>query len=92
MAYADIKELATGQVYTGKQAKDLGLVDELGSKNEVKAYLEKELNTSVEFVYYKKPKTFIQSLTESISEQSYHIGEGIGSKILSKSDEGILKV
>jgi protease-4 len=31
---ADVKELATGQVYTGTQALELGLVDEMGGLNE----------------------------------------------------------
>ena len=38
---AQVKELATGQVYTGQQAKELGLVDVLGGLNEAIEEAEK---------------------------------------------------
>jgi protease-4 len=37
-----VKTIADGRVVTGRQAKALGLVDELGGEDEARAWLEKE--------------------------------------------------
>lgn len=71
-------EIGSGLFYTGTEAKELGLVDELGNKPEVIKYLEQELNTSIKTKTYHKEKTFIQTLSQLMSEQSYFLGRGIG--------------
>lgn len=39
-----VREIATGQVYLGTEAKELGLVDYLGSRQDAIAFLESKLN------------------------------------------------
>lgn len=46
---AKLEPLARGQVYTGREALALGLVDELGGQDAAEAWLENELGGPVEF-------------------------------------------
>ncbi|MBI5397862.1 S49 family peptidase, partial [Candidatus Woesearchaeota archaeon] len=73
------RKLANGLFYLGAQAKDLGLVDELGGKDEAVAYLERTLNTTITLAKFEKPKTLAELLTEVASRQSFFVGEGIAS-------------
>ena len=47
----DVREIATGYIFFGNKGLDLGLIDELGGKEEAIVYLEKILNSSVEIVF-----------------------------------------
>ena len=57
-----ILSLAGGRVWTGRQAKANGLVDELGSKAELDAYLMQKLGEKPTYSYYEKPSTLIEQL------------------------------
>ncbi len=74
MSDSEIKKLATGEFWLGAQAKELGLVDELGDMTTVKDSLEKKLGYSVEFVRYEKE----QSIFDLLSSFSYNHGFAIG--------------
>lgn len=88
MSYDDVEKLATGQIYLGYEAKELGLIDEIGGKEEVKEYLKKELNlTEIDIAEYKRGKTFIEMLGSIFNDNSYQIGRGIGSSIASTGSE-----
>ncbi len=50
---ARAQELATGDIFLGQEAIDLGLVDELGDLDTAKAYLEDELNETVTYRYVR---------------------------------------
>jgi protease-4 len=76
-----VRELATGFVYLGSEAKELGLVDELGNKKDALKYLEQELNITAEPVDYKIQGTFFDKLAGVTSENFYSIGKGIGSAL-----------
>lgn len=78
MSYEDVEKIATGLFYIGAEAYELGLVDELGSRNEAVKYLEAELNETVEMVSYKRQKSFFESLSLVFNDPSYLIGRGIG--------------
>jgi protease-4 len=47
---AKLEPLARGQIYTGREALALGLVDELGGQEEARTWLEKTLGSKVEFI------------------------------------------
>jgi len=87
MKYDDVKKLATGEIFLGVEAKDNGLVDELGSRNEAINYVEKQINTTVTTKEFAKSKSFIESLTGMMSRNSYYIGQGIASGLV--KDEGL---
>ncbi len=74
-----VRGLATGFVYLGSEAKDLGLVDELGGKKEALTYLEKTLNITAEPVEYSEHKSFLQQLSGLTAENFYQVGRGLGS-------------
>lgn len=76
-----VKELATGMFYLGEEAKELGLVDVLGGKEEAKKIIEDKLNITIEIVEYKEERRLIDLLSEISSEQSFYVGKGIGSSL-----------
>jgi|TARA_Y100000310_G_scaffold335670_1_gene418280 protease-4 len=81
----DVEKIATGMFYLGVEAKELGLVDELGSREEVINYVEKQIGEDVDLVEYKKEKGFFGSLSGIMNENSFYIGRGIGSSLFTKS-------
>ncbi len=86
MSREDVEKLATGMFYTGKRAKELGLVDELGGLEEAKRYIEQKYNITASVSEYKKPKSFFERLQESSYEKSFFVGKGIGSEIVSEGN------
>lgn len=77
-----VKQIATGEFYLGSEALELGLVDELGDKETAIKVIKKDLNiTKVQFAKYEKPKSFIESLTGTFSENFFAMGKGIGSAL-----------
>ena len=88
----DVDKIANGLFYLGVQAKELGLVDELGSKDEVISYIEKKEKIKAEVVEYKKEKTLLDVLSRVLSKQSFFIGKGIGSSLLGKKDVSTVSI
>ncbi|MBI2542503.1 signal peptide peptidase SppA [Candidatus Woesearchaeota archaeon] len=82
----DVDKVANGLFYLGIQAKELGLVDEVGGKDEVIAYVEKKEGIKAEIVEYKKEKGLLEILGEIFSRQSFFVGRGIGSSLLDKGN------
>jgi protease-4 len=68
MTFEELESKAHGRIYTGAQAKDLKLVDEIGGLATSLSLLKKELkipeNEEVELVLYPKPKSFWQTIAE----------------------------
>ncbi len=81
-----VRTLATGFVFLGSEAKELGLVDELGGKQDALDYLGKELNITAEPVTYKKQTTFVEALSGMTTSMSTNIGKGIGSTLISDTE------
>lgn len=81
-----VRELATGEFFLGVEAVDLGLVDEIGGLDSAKRYLEKELNTTVEFSEFSKGIGLSDLFFGFFSEQSFSLGRGIGYELKSSSD------
>lgn len=72
-----VREIATGRIYLGKEAKEIGLVDVLGSKDEAIALIKQEANLSVvEFVRYKRQKSLLSSLAGVFSRND-NLEEGL---------------
>lgn len=65
----DITELAQGQIFHGREAKELGLVDEVGGLWEAGRAIHKELNLKGEFsLRYLKPQKKKFSFTDLLQE------------------------
>ncbi len=77
LSYNDTLGLATGMFYLGAEAKDLGLVDELGGEPEVKAYLEAQGIKGVEFVRFEQRVSLFDLLAGLTSRLGFSVGQGI---------------
>jgi len=65
-----VKELATGQIYTASQALENGLVDEVGFEDDALAALKKKLNlTNARVVSYYFQPGLLEILTGSVENQ-----------------------
>lgn len=80
----DVDKIANGLFYLGAQAKELGLVDEIGGKDEVIKFIEDKEKIEVEIAEYKKEKGILDLLSDALSQPSFFVGKGIGSALLSK--------
>lgn len=74
---ATMQEVSTGLFYIGAEAKDLGLVDELGGKNQALNYFENMLNITAQPVDYTPDVSLIDLLTGITNSFGFSIGEGI---------------
>ena len=84
MPRKDVEKLATGLFFLGKDAKEMGLVDELGGEQEVIAYIEEKEGITVHIVKYKPREGLLDVLGGAFAGQSFHIGQGIGDAIVEK--------
>ncbi|MAE43239.1 signal peptide peptidase SppA [Candidatus Woesearchaeota archaeon] len=83
---SDVKKIATGQFYIGAEAKDLGLIDELGSRDEVIDYVEKQIGEEANLAKYKKEKGFLAALSQTMNERFFYIGKGLGSSFFAEAE------
>ncbi len=72
MEFEKVKSLADGRIYTGLQAKDLGLVDNIGNFYDTLDDIKKALNIKgkPQLVYTEKPFSFSKWLFSSMSDLS----------------------
>lgn len=67
-----IDDLAGGRVYTGAQALELGLVDEIGSLNDAIAYAAKDVKLDdYEIRTFPEHKNFIEQLLADVADQKH---------------------
>lgn len=70
MKVEEVKKLADGRIYTAKQAKENGLIDEIGTFDEAVAEMKKtyELDgCTVQELEYPKKDSFLRDLLQSVS-------------------------
>ncbi len=67
-----IETIADGRVFTGREAKDLGLVDELGGQGKAleKLYALTKVSPKTPLYEMPKPDALLQSLAQSLSQIS----------------------
>ncbi|MGV9007701.1 MAG: signal peptide peptidase SppA [Brevundimonas sp.] len=81
---ARVREIARGRVWTGRQAKDLGLVDELGGLHEAiiqaRRLAEIPADESVRFKHYPTPESPWEALSTAfgVSGEAARVLVGIG--------------
>lgn len=67
LSFEELEPLARGRIYTGAQARELGLVDELGGLSTAVAEMKEALNLGedeeLELILYPRPKTLLELLT-----------------------------
>ncbi|MBW3001563.1 signal peptide peptidase SppA [Candidatus Woesearchaeota archaeon] len=82
-----VYDIADGYIYFGDEAKELGLIDFIGTTEDAKKMIGKELNITVEFRKFKEKKGFFEIFTDVMYDSSYNIGQGIGSVWLSSTED-----
>ncbi|MEK6983449.1 MAG: signal peptide peptidase SppA [Nanoarchaeota archaeon] len=88
----DVDRIANGLFYLGAQAKELGLIDELGGFDETIAYIEKKEKITAEIAEYKKEKTLLDVLSKVLSKQSFFVGKGIGSSLFDRKIQSSITI
>ncbi len=65
-AYDEMERVARGRVWTGRQAKDIGLVDELGGLDRAMAIAREKagLSDDVEVLELPEPRNFLEVMSE----------------------------
>ncbi|MEM4327993.1 MAG: signal peptide peptidase SppA, partial [Candidatus Woesearchaeota archaeon] len=80
-----VREVATGEIFLGTEALTLGLIDELGDRNDAIKMLERSLNiTAKVFEFKRKPRLF-GSLADATNSFAYYVGRGIGAELTASS-------
>ncbi len=76
-----VESIAEGQVYTGKQAKKLKLIDEIGGKDQALDMAAKlgGIHGSYKVIKMESPKSFDDIFSTISSKIGYSIGKGMGS-------------
>ncbi|OGY55712.1 MAG: hypothetical protein A2912_01210 [Candidatus Buchananbacteria bacterium RIFCSPLOWO2_01_FULL_40_23b] len=91
LAREKVKKLATGEVYLGVEAKQLGLVDELGDYAVAEEYVKKTYALdSVEYMRYEPEKGLLDVLLGVMNEFSFHVGRGVGASVLSQEQSSTI--
>lgn len=73
-----VTALATGMFYLGKEAKEMGLVDELGDEEYVATLLKKDLQLDdIQYVEYIKGRTFLDILERLATSFGFWVGRGV---------------
>jgi len=77
MSVDKVKEIANGLIYSGSQAKEAGLIDALGNKEDAIKYIEAKKGIKVETrTYARRSGYFIFSAQSNLF--AYWVGQGIG--------------
>jgi protease-4 len=78
----DTKKIETGEFFLGLEAKELGLIDYLGNKEDA-INIAKNLSNIKEakLVEFKEKKTILDILSKISYSGFYYLGKGIGSQI-----------
>ena len=86
-----VSSIAEGQIYTGSQAKNLKLIDYVGSKEEALDITAKlgGIEGSYEIVTMTTPQSFEDILSSISSKLGYSIGKGIGSLMKEDSIQNV---
>lgn len=82
LEYDAVDAVADGRFYIGKQALELGLVDQLGGKEQAIAWIEDKEDIEAELAVYEAPKTLAEVLAGVFGENSFYVGQGIGKAFL----------
>ncbi len=89
MPVEKVRELAHGFVFTGAQAKELALIDAIGSKEDAIKHIEQELGITAKTYEFKQSKSFFEEL---LGMSSKNIGYGIGTALTQASISDSVKI
>jgi len=76
MEVSDVERIATGLFYLGEEAKELGLVDGLGGREEALDYIAAQQEIEPNVIEYRRKATFLDALTGVMGGTGFNIGRG----------------
>ncbi len=77
-----VLEIATGEIFLGIEALELGLVDELGDQKALEKYLKEQIGLEdVDYTYYRSTPSLWEALSGIMSGFFYYIGMGMGETV-----------
>jgi protease-4 len=77
---SEVRRLATGEVFIGIDALELGLVDMLGNKDVLEQHLKETYSLKdITYVRYEVKPSFFDILAGVFNDFSFSIGQGLGS-------------
>ncbi len=82
MPIEKVRNLSTGMIYLGSDAKDMGLVDILGGEREAVRYIEDRLGIKANIVQYGKKTGLLNAIAGIMYQGAFTTGRGIGTQIL----------
>lgn len=88
-----VKKIADGRIYSAQQAKDKGLVDEVGSEEDLKAVIEEENGLSADITYHSaisKENSLFSSLMGSVQKMIPKSDSELAVDIVEKKGRGVL--
>lgn len=81
-----VEGLATGEVYLGLDAVNLGLIDQIGDRKTAEAVIKNKFKLEkIEIIEYSSKKTIFDLFSSAFSMQSFAVGRGIGREITKAS-------
>ncbi|MEM4268072.1 MAG: signal peptide peptidase SppA [Candidatus Woesearchaeota archaeon] len=86
----EVDKIANGLFYLGVQAKELGLIDDFGGREEAVKYVEEKLGIKASVIEYKKREGFWATLTEAMNRNSFFVGRGISASFKTSNNNGIM--
>ncbi|MEK6874344.1 MAG: signal peptide peptidase SppA [Nanoarchaeota archaeon] len=84
-------KIADGFVMLGEEAKQAGLIDEIGGRDEAIEYIQNKLNITAEIRKFKTAPTLADLFGDVSSSASYYIGKGLADGILGAQTESRLQ-
>ncbi|MBN1589821.1 MAG: signal peptide peptidase SppA [Pirellulales bacterium] len=95
MSYAELHELAQGRIYSGEDAVENGLVDQLGTLDDALAEAKKaaglKKGEKVQVLILPKPKTFFEQLFEDPSASTDAVMQAAGPLADSLRETAVLR-
>lgn len=85
-----VRELADGFILLGKDAKEKGLIDELGGKEEAIKFVEQKLNITAQVFEYREKGGLKELIAGMLDKQSFWFGKGFGSILFAKETVNIV--
>lgn len=82
MSYAEVKILATGEIFLGAEAINNGLIDELGTEQQALNYVESKIGETPAIKRFSTQKSFFERIMKAMNKNSFYMGQGMGDRIL----------
>lgn len=84
----DLSEYSQGLFYLGTEAKEAGLIDELGNKDAAVNKVKELANIKdYELVFYARQRSFFDVLSQLGNDFGFNVGRGVGSEFLMEEQD-----